>query len=143
MIGNVQLGCIPKFTVVRPKFILGNRMRLVSEFRKVIGNPTIMGKCIRLMVRYASFNHLTIGHPNNDIMMLDYEAACCRNSRRRMVVGTQSVNTKTPGNLFHVIGQDWKGRYAFNFLKHKVEEDIIIVDDGILLLVHSHIYFIL
>ena len=63
---------------------------------------------MRLKVRQASFMVLTIGHPNDDIMMLDYEDWGC--TLRQLSMSIQSKNPKTPGNLFYTIGQDWKGR---------------------------------
>lgn len=49
---------------------------------------------MRLRVRQASFNHLTIGHPNDDIMMLDYEATSWGKTLRSMIVGIQSMSEK-------------------------------------------------
>ena len=43
----------------------------------------------------------------------------------------QSSNKMTAGNLFHAIGQDWKGRYTFNFLKSK-ETEASMIADGII-----------
>ena len=53
-------------------FPLGIRMRLVSEFREVKGNALMMGKHTRLRVRQSQFLSMTIGHPADDIMLLDF-----------------------------------------------------------------------
>lgn len=111
------------------KFPLGIRMRLVSEFREVKGNPTMMGKHMRLRLRQASFNAMCTGHPNDDIMQLDY--AVGGKTLREMIMAIQSTNKSTSGNLFHAIGQDWKGRFTFNFLKSK-EVEASMIADGII-----------
>lgn len=59
----------------------------------------------------ASFNHLTICHPNDCIMMLDYGMTSCSIALFSMITGIQSSNTKTYTNHFHAIGQDY-------FLQH-------------------------
>lgn len=107
-------------------FPLGIRMRLVSEFREVKGNSSMMGKHTRLRVRQASFISLIDGYPSDDIQMLDYEDN--GTTLRKMVMTIQSRNPKTPGNLFHAIGTDWRGRIIFNFLRSKAEEATMIVD---------------
>ena len=117
-------------------FPLGIRMRLVSEFREVKGNPVMMGKHMRLRLRQSQFNHFTVGHPNDDIMLLDYESE--GNTLRGLIMAIPSGDKKTPGNLFHAIGMDWKGRYTFNFLKNKKEEATMIADGIIPFLVHLH-----
>ena len=118
------------------KFPQGIRMRLISEFREVKGNPTMMGKHMRLRLRQASFMALCKGHPNDDIMLLDY--AVGGKTLRGMIMSIQSTNDLTPGNLFHAIGQDWKGRYTFNFLKSKETEASMIADGIIPYLVEIH-----
>ena len=107
-------------------FPLGIRMRLVSEFREVKGNSSMMGKHTRLRVRQASFSSLIDGYPSDDIQMLDYEDN--GTTLRKMVMSIQSRNPKTPGNLFHAVGTDWRGRIIFNFLRSKAEEATMIVD---------------
>ena len=111
-------------------------MRLISELREVKGNPTMMGKHMRLRLRQASFMALCIGHPNDDIMLLDYEVG--GRTLRGMIMEIQSTNVQTPGNLFHAIGQDWKGRYTFNFLKSKATEASMITDGINPYLVEAH-----
>ena len=88
------------------KFPLDIQMRLVSEFREVKGNPIMMGKHMRLRLRQASFNNLTVVHPNDDIMILDYDYKGDGGTLRSMIMTIQSINSKTPCNLFHAIGQD-------------------------------------
>ena len=34
----------------------------------------MMGKHMRLRLRQAQFNHFTVGHPNDDIMLLDSDS---------------------------------------------------------------------
>ena len=111
------------------KFPLGIRMRLVSEFREVKGNLIMMGKHTRLRLRQASFNAMCTGYPNDDIMLLDY--AVGGKTLREMIMAIQSTNEATSGNLFHAIGQDWKGRFTFNFLKSK-ETEASMIADGII-----------
>ena len=111
------------------QFPQGIRMRLISEFREVKGNPTMMGKHMRLRLRQASFMALCTGHPNDDIMLLDYVVE--GKTLREMIMAIQSTNKLTAGNLFHAIGQDWKGRYTFNFLKSK-ETEASMIADGII-----------
>ena len=66
-----------------------------------------------LRVRRASFMSLCTGHPDDDSMLLDYDVGGC--TLRGMIMEIQSMNKKTPGNLYHAIGQDYKGRFTFNF----------------------------
>ena len=40
----------------------------------------------------------------------------------------QSTNPNTPGNLFHAVGKDWKGRFIMNFIKIKADEATMIAD---------------
>ena len=110
-------------------FPLGIRMRLVSEFREVKGNPTMMGKHMRLRIRQASFNKVIVGYPNDDIMQLDYEVG--GKTLREMIMGIKSRDPTTPGNLFHAVGQDWKGRFILNFLKSK-ENEAAMISDGLI-----------
>ena len=88
----------------------------------------MMGKHMRLRVRQASYNHLTVGHLNDAIMILDYNSNGDGGNLRSLIMKIQSLNSKTSENLFDTIGQDWKGRYTFNLLKHKEEEATIIAD---------------
>ena len=117
-------------------FPLGIRMRLVSEFREVKGNPIMMGKHMRLRVRQASFISLIAGHTNDDIMLLDHKIN--GQSLRDMIMEIKSFNKETPGSLFHAVSQDWKGRYVFNFLESKTAEAAMIVDGLIPYLVHHY-----
>lgn len=67
--------CLPQIhKSISIQFPLGMPMRLISEFREIKGYPMMIGKYMRLRVRQASFNHLTISHPND---LLDYEATSC------------------------------------------------------------------
>ena len=118
------------------KFPLGIRMRLVSEFREVRGNSAMVGKHSRLRVRQASFISLIDGYPSEDIQMLDYEDEGI--TLRGLLMEVQSRNPKTPGNLFHAVGRDRKGRIIFNFLRHKADEARMIVDGLIPYLRHHH-----
>ena len=118
------------------KFPLGIRMRLVSEFREVRGNSVMVGKHSRLRVRQASFISLIDGYPSEDIHMLDYEDEGI--TLRGLLMEVQSRNPKTPGNLFHAVGRDRKGRIIFNFLRHKADEARMIVDGLIPYLRHHH-----
>ena len=97
-------------------------MRLVSEFREVKGNPVMMGKHMRLRVRQASFTALIGGHPNDDIMLLDYESE--ESTLRKMIMQIQSGNKDTPENLFYAVVQDWKGRFIITFLQTIAAEAI-------------------
>ena len=120
-------------------FPLGIRMRLVSEYREVKGNPVNMGKHMRLRVRQANFKAMMMALPNDEIMMLDYKDKELENkSLREMVMEIKSSNPKTPGNLFHAVGQDWKGRYTFMFLKSKENEARMIADGIIPYLKHGY-----
>ena len=90
-------------------FQLGIRIRIVYEFREVNGNPITMEKHMRLRVRQASFNNLTVGRSNDGTMLLDYDSKVDGVTLRSMIIEIQSANSKTCGNLFHVIEKDWKG----------------------------------
>ena len=68
-------------------------------------------------------------NPNDDIMLLDYEVE--GKSLREMIMAIQSTNKTTAGNLFHAIGEDWKGIYTFNFLESK-ESEASMIADGII-----------
>ena len=114
------------------------QMRLVSEFSEVKGDPIMMVKHMRSSFRQASFNNLTVGCPSDDIILLDYDSKGDGSTLRSMIMKIQSANSKTPGKLFHVIGQDWKGRYAINFLKYKEEEATMIADGIITFLVDGY-----
>ena len=109
-------------------FPLGIRMRLISEFREVKGNTIMMGKHMRLRVRQASFLSMTIGHPSDEIMLLDYKPNRGGETLRSLIMSIQSHNPETPGNLFHAVGKDWKGRIILNYLKIKQEEAAMIAD---------------
>ena len=109
-------------------FPLGIRMRLVSEFREVKGNTIMMGKHTRLRVRQSSFLSMTIGHPADDIMLLDFIPKGQKVSLRSLIMGIQSQNGDTPGNLFHAVGKDWKGRILLNYLDLKKDEAAMIAD---------------
>ena len=117
-------------------FPLGIRMRLVAEFKEVRGNSTLIGKHTRLRLRQASFISLIEGHPSDDVQLLDYEDE--GTTLRQMVMSIQSRNPQTPGNLFHAVGRDWKGRFIFNFLKNKADEARMIVEGLIPFLQHEH-----
>ena len=117
-------------------FPLGIRMRLVSEFRDVKGNPIMMGKHMRLRLRQSQFNHFAMGHPNDDIMMLDYDSEVM--NLRKLIMAIESGEKSTPGKLFHAIGMDWKGRFTFNFFLNKQAEATMIADGIIPYLVHEH-----
>lgn len=58
-----------------------------------------------------------MGHSNDDTMLLDYDAG--GRPLRSMIMAIQSTIKSTPGNLFHAIGHDWKGKYTCNFLQSK------------------------
>jgi len=96
-------------------FSLGIRMRLVSEFREFKGNIINMGKHMRLRVRQANFRTMIEGLPNDDIMQLYYAPTNDSETLREMIMDIKSSNTTTPGKLFHMVGQDWKGCFAFVF----------------------------
>ena len=49
------------------KFPLGIRMRLVSEYREVKGNPINSRKHTHLRIRQANFVNMLHGYPNDDI----------------------------------------------------------------------------
>ena len=117
-------------------FPLGIRMRLVAEFRDVKGNPIMMAKHARLRARQASFISVIAGHPNDDIMLLDHKVN--GKSLRDMIMQIKSFNPDTPGTLFHSVGQNWKGRYIFNFLQSKASEAAMIVDGIIPYLFHYY-----
>ena len=109
-------------------FPLGIRMRLVSEFREVKGNSIMMGKHIRLRVRQSSFLSMIVGQPADEIMLLDFIPKGGKHTLRTRIMGIQSQNPETPGNLFHAVGKDWKGRIMVNYLKLKCDEASMIVD---------------
>ena len=88
-------------------FPLGIRMRLVSEFREVKGNTIMMGKHTRLRIRQSSFLSMITGHPQDEIMLLDYISKGGGRTLRSIIMGIQSSNSETPGNLFHAVGKDW------------------------------------
>ena len=117
-------------------FPLGIRMRLVPEFKEVRGNSWMTEKHTRLRTRQASFSSLIEGYYSDDIQMLDYEDEGL--TLREMLMTIQSKNPETPGNLFHAIGRDWKGRVIFNFLKNKADEAKMIIDGIIPYLQHEY-----
>ena len=117
-------------------FPMGIRMRLVTEFKEVRGNTSMISKHTRLRARQASFISLIEGCISEDIQMLDYEDEGM--TLREMIMSIQSKNPNTPGNLFHAVGRDWKGRITFNFLKNKAEEARMIVDGLIPYLQHKY-----
>ena len=86
------------------KFPLGIQMQLVSEYREVKGNPTMTGKHMRLRMRQASFSSLITGHPNDDIMILDYDMNGI--TLRNLIMKIQSANPATPRNICHTVRQD-------------------------------------
>ena len=57
---------------------------------------------------------------------------------REEVMEIKSSNPKTPGNLYHAVGQDWKGMCTFVFLKSKENEARMVVDGIILFLNHGY-----
>ena len=50
----------------------------------------------------------------------------------------ENTNKKTPEKLFHAVGQDWKGRFTFIFLRNKEDEARMIADGSIPYLLHHH-----
>ena len=118
---------------------LGIRMRLISEYRKVKGNPTNSAKHTRLRIRQAGWLQMTKGCPGDDIAQLDFPVSTLDNkSLRDMIMAIQSTNTETPGHLYHSVGLDWKGRYVFSFLKSKEDEAIGIADGIIPYILHHY-----
>jgi len=107
-------------------------MRLVTEFRAVKYNPTMMWKHMRLRVRQTSLNQLTIAHPNYDIMMLNHEATSCKKTKIQIV---EEKNGKS-------ISYSWagleRGVTCFLFLKYKAAEATMIADGIIPFLVHKY-----
>ena len=118
-------------------FPLGIRMRLVSEFREVKGNTLMMGKHTRLRIRQSSFLSMITGHPQDEIMLLDFIPKGGERTLRSMVMGIQSLNPSTPGNLFHAVGKDWKGRIILNSLGIK-EAEAAMIADGLIPYLHHH-----
>lgn len=51
-----------------------------------------MSKNMRLRVHQAGFNHLAIGHPNDDIMILDYKATSYKKTLQSMIIANQSLD---------------------------------------------------
>ena len=119
-------------------FPLGIRMRLVSEFREVKGNTIMMGKHTRLRIRQSSFLSMITGHPQDEIMLLDYISKGGGRTLRSIIMGIQSSNSETPGNLFHAVGKDWKGRIIINYLGIKEAEAAMIADGLIPYLEYHH-----
>ena len=120
-------------------FPLGIRMRLVSEYRDVKGNPANSGKHTRLRVRQCNFLQMVQGCPNDDIGQLDWKEPKLNNqSLRDLIMGINSDNPATPGTLFHGVGQDWKGRFVFSYLANKAGEAAMIADGIIPYLMHHH-----
>ena len=62
-------------------------------------------------------------------MLLEYEVE--GKTLRLMIISIPSTNKITAGNLFLAIGQDWKGRYTFNFLKFTESEASMIARESI------------
>ena len=118
-------------------FPLGIRMRLVSEFREVKGNTLMMGKHTRLRIRQSSFLSMLTGHPQDEIMLLDFIPKGGERTLRSMLMGIQSLNPQTPGNLFHAVGKDWKGRIILNSLGVK-EAEAAMIADGLIPYLHHH-----
>jgi len=103
-------------------------MRLVSEFKEVKGNAIMMGKHTRLRVMQSSFLSMNIGYPSDDIMLLDFIPKGKIVTLRSLIMGIQIQNAATPGNLFHAVGKDWKGRILLNYLTLKRNEAAMIAD---------------
>ena len=118
-------------------FPLGIRMRLVSEFRDVKGNVIMMGKHARLRLRQSKFLAMTVGHPADDIMQLDYIPTGQTSTLRSLIMSIQSSDAKTPGNLFHAVGKDWKGRFVINYLRVK-ENEASMIADGLIPYLQAH-----
>jgi len=55
-----------------------------------------------------------------------------------MIMAIESTNTTTPGKLFHAVGQDWKGRFTFVFLRNKGDEARMVADGIIPYLLHYY-----
>ena len=89
-------------------FPLEIRMRLVSEFREVKGNSIMMGKHTRLRVRQASVLSMMIGQPSDEIMQLEYAPKRGAPILITMIMGINSSNPATPGNLVHALEKYWK-----------------------------------
>ena len=68
------------------------------------------------------------GLPNDDIIQLDYARIKDSETLREMIMNIESINTTTPENLFHAVGQDWKGRFTFVFLHNKADEARMVAD---------------
>ena len=129
---KVERGLKRIYSSQSTSFPLGIRMRLISEYRKVKGNPTNSAKHTRLRIRQANFLKMLNGCPGDDIAQLDFKAPKLGNqSLRDMIMAIQSNNDKTPGSLFHSVGMDWKGRYVFSYIASK-EEEVTMISDGII-----------
>jgi len=93
---------------------------------------------MRLRVRQANFRAMIEGLPNDDIMQLDYSPTKESKTLREMIMAIESTEPKTPGKLFHAVGQDWKGRFTFVFLKNKGDEARMVADGIIPYLLHYY-----
>lgn len=136
---KVERGLKKLYGTASTAFPLGIRMRLVSEYRLVKGNPTNSAKHTRLRIRQANFLQMIKGCPADDIAQLDYKVAALDNtSLREMIMAIVSTNPTTPGPLYHSVGLDWKGRFMLTFLAHKEDEAIMIADGIIPYIIHHH-----
>ena len=96
---KVERGLKRIYSSQSTSFPLGIRMRLISEYRKVKGNPTNSAKHTRLRIRQANFLKILYGCPGDDIAQLDFRVAKLDNkSLRDMIMAIQSHNDKTPGS---------------------------------------------
>ena len=73
----------------------------------------MMGKHMRLRLRQSQFNHFTIGHPNDDIMLLDYESD--GHTLRSLIMAIPSGDKKHQGVFFMRLGWIGKGGILSTF----------------------------
>ena len=114
-------------------------MRIVLEFRELRGSTVNMGKHMRLRVRQVNFKAMIVTVTNDEIMILDYQDKDLDNKTlKEMAMGIKSLNIYNPGNLYHAIGKDWRGRYMFISLKSKENEARMLADRIIPYLKHVY-----
>ena len=78
------------------------------------------------------------GLPNDDIIQLDNAPTSESDSLRELIMVIERTNKKTLGNLFHDIGQDWKGRITFTLLRNNEDKAQMIADGIIPYLLYYH-----
>ena len=73
-------------------------------------------------------------------MMFDYSKnALEEKTLRELIIMIRNGDSNIPENLYHAVGQDWKGHFPFMCLQSKEAKARMIVDDIIPYFEHFHV----